>query len=513
MTRLRAVIWCAVSTKAQADEDKDSLPNQEREARVLCQREGWDVAEVLIVPGHSRRKIDIHEVAYEMQQKGITAYSRLIELWKMSGFDILVCWDGNRFGRSQTLHSHVIERTLDTGARIYVLTKGWVDESNKRMFIAMDGYASSSEIDKLIAAREMGLDKRVARGLPANHIPLSHMAVRDKSGKILRIEVDESKRRLFDDLAALLLEGVGWGDIERELYGRFGHINPATGRMYAIHTFYVRIMSPSWWGNASRHHRHKTGEWIFDAACPAPSRVVIHYGTHPPVWDGEEGERLKAELRRRFGIRGKTRPHHSHMFTGLLVCAGCGRKLIVRPTYRKTRVRIYWQCAMSWKQYDRLCSQGFLIRNDVIQGWVHDFLVRWLEDSNPDLVQSGPDQAKHIAGLEREIEQARKRLANLVEAQAGEDSYEIRRTYTDKIRAVGEQIDILKASLGSAQRMEESPDIVDERRRAYGELKAMGVDGFWALPPNKINQLLHRLLGRSRILVRDGNPVDVVARR
>ncbi len=52
---LRGVIWCAVSTKPQADEDeKDSLPQQEREGRTFCERENLEVVDVLVVPGHSR---------------------------------------------------------------------------------------------------------------------------------------------------------------------------------------------------------------------------------------------------------------------------------------------------------------------------------------------------------------------------------------------------------------------------------------------------------------------------
>jgi hypothetical protein len=37
---LRAIIWCAVSTKAQAENEKDSLPTQEADARAICERNG-----------------------------------------------------------------------------------------------------------------------------------------------------------------------------------------------------------------------------------------------------------------------------------------------------------------------------------------------------------------------------------------------------------------------------------------------------------------------------------------
>src|SRR5689334_9451085 len=129
MTGKRAVIWCAVSTKAQVD-DKDSLPTQESEARAFCDREGLEVVAVLLVPGHSRRYTDIHELAAAMRKQGIDAFDRLLDLWATRGFDVLVCRDGNRFARTQSLFSRVVEDTINIGATIYSLADGKVDKEN-----------------------------------------------------------------------------------------------------------------------------------------------------------------------------------------------------------------------------------------------------------------------------------------------------------------------------------------------------------------------------------------------
>src|SRR5260221_5596134 len=141
----RAVIWCAVSTKAQVnktnagDEDKDdkeSLPNQEEAGRELCRRNGWDVVEVLIVSGHSRRYIDIHKCARDMRKGGIVGFDRLLGLLGKQAFDVLIVRDGNRFARTQSLHAYVVESTIiDAEAKIYSFADGMVDEHNMRMFI------------------------------------------------------------------------------------------------------------------------------------------------------------------------------------------------------------------------------------------------------------------------------------------------------------------------------------------------------------------------------------------
>jgi hypothetical protein len=69
--------------------------------------------------------------------------------------------------------------------------------------------------------------------------------------------------------------------------------------------------------------------WAFDRSVETPPGVIIEYGTNLAVYTGEQAEIVQAELRRRFEIiRGKTRPHNTKMFTGLLLCGYCGYYMI-----------------------------------------------------------------------------------------------------------------------------------------------------------------------------------------
>src|SRR5947207_14393473 len=102
---LRAVIWCAVSTKEQTASEKDGLPSQEARGRELSDHNGWALVAVLRVPGHSRRYIDIHECARDMAVQGIDAFNQLLDLWAHTAFDVLIVRDGDRFARTQSLHA------------------------------------------------------------------------------------------------------------------------------------------------------------------------------------------------------------------------------------------------------------------------------------------------------------------------------------------------------------------------------------------------------------------------
>jgi hypothetical protein len=70
----RCLIWCAVSSRAQNEPDKISLSQQEADLRTLAQQHNWQVVEVMLVPGHSRRYIDFHELADDAAREGLMLF-------------------------------------------------------------------------------------------------------------------------------------------------------------------------------------------------------------------------------------------------------------------------------------------------------------------------------------------------------------------------------------------------------------------------------------------------------
>jgi DNA invertase Pin-like site-specific DNA recombinase len=196
----RALIWCAVSSRAQNEPDKISLPQQESDARALCVRNEWQIVDILRVPGHSRRYIDFHELAADAAEEGIDAFYRLKAHWEAKDFDVLIIRDGDRFARTQALHAYITEQIIKSGGTIFSLADGLIDERNYRMWIAMSGFKAAGEIDRLVKARDTAMTDLAKRGLPiTSRIPISHRAIRDeKTGKTIRLDVDERRRRLWD---------------------------------------------------------------------------------------------------------------------------------------------------------------------------------------------------------------------------------------------------------------------------------------------------------------------------
>jgi DNA invertase Pin-like site-specific DNA recombinase len=215
---LRAVVWCAVSTKAQAEEDKTSLLTQEREAREFCASNGWTIADVLVVPGHSRYIVDFYELAEKASDGGCDAFWRLRDHWKAKDFDILIARDADRFAREQAPIALIISSIIQAGARIYTFTDGWIDKTDYRFKGTMIGYRAASEVDNLMKKAAAAKDQLAKTGIYYNARPAwSHKVVRDELGKALSIVPDEEKQFIIENAARIVIEGFGWFHIKNSI--------------------------------------------------------------------------------------------------------------------------------------------------------------------------------------------------------------------------------------------------------------------------------------------------------
>lgn len=90
------------------------------------------------------------------------------------------------------------------------------------------------------------------------------------------------------------------------------------------------LYHPLTWGHVTRHAaggqagKEAVGAWSYRREQPNPA-AIIHWDAAPPVWAGEQGERMMAELDRRKRQHGRARhPRRVQWWTGLFVCGECG---------------------------------------------------------------------------------------------------------------------------------------------------------------------------------------------
>lgn len=512
--RLRAILGCAVSSPEQAQDEKQSLETQERLLREVAAREGWDVVDVLIIPGFSRRYYNFPEFMEASLREGHDAPSRLWQHWMRRDFDVLAWRYGNRFAREQSIFGEIVARTIDQGALMYTLQDGWIDKSNYRMFIAMGGYAAATEVDKLVAGRIEGMKRRAERGLRTGpSVVVSHLPVFDEKGKETGVRVDESKRQLWDDVATLLLEGVSWSTFEAELYNRFGHTRQ-DGRPYPTRAFYVLLHLPVFWGHTAWNYRPsgqtkitRQSFWPLEEGHEVPDGVTVYYNTHDPVYTGEQAEAVKAELkRRRDFMKGHASPRHTKPFTGLLVCEECGFLLSYygysKRNYEAYRCISHYFNPLHYPERAK-CSQRGQLSLKVIQEWIEDWLRPALQTRRAETLFRVQSTQARIEQLQSEVQDADKHLRNLVNRWADAEG-RAAAVLGEEVRRAEAHLEHLEQLLAAERAREhERAKVESQQQRALEQIAEMGLAAFWKQDRRIIHQQLVNLFGEWRMVVAD----------
>ena len=508
---IRAILWLAVSSPAQAAAEKVSLEEQERLGRAWVAAHGAELVAVLTVPGYSRSEADVLTAYEAFAAEGVFAYHDLRRLWQGKAFDVLWVYVHDRIARAPALYAQVMSNVVKSGARIFSHSDGWIDATNVDAFIAIGGYSASSYIRHMKQRSASGKDKLAERGLPSQRdVLFSHRVIRDVYGRALRVELDESRRRLWVDVAALLLENISWSKIEVELFNRFGHAGD-NHKLLPKGTIKAAIYNPTFWGHsARRYHTHARGAtlqmaWVYDETEPVPEGVLVYRDKLPPVYTGELAERIKAELRRREDIARGRGMHRTGRFTGLFVCGECSYTL----AYDRRDGRVYLLCnAKRVGHYNsRPCSQGRALTERSAQAYIDDLLRRALDAGSlqaaleMDAPEPDTGQAER---LRAEVADAENKLRRLILDKAAAD-IAIAYLYDEQLEHLSQQLARLKAESDRLeyQAQEGARQRITERR-VLDDLAAMTLEAFWQQPDYAINQLLHRLLGKRRFVVLNG---------
>jgi DNA invertase Pin-like site-specific DNA recombinase len=479
----RAVFFIAVSSEAQAGDDRESLPEQRRALDDAAARFGWRVTDVIEVPGFSRSFYTVREFVEAAALSDLPDALRLFDHWTRRDFDVLAAVNTTRLGRDQSILAEVIRRTIDAGARVYTVKDGWIDAQNQRMHIAMSGYATGAEMDELKRRRDFGIRGRVKRGLPVGEVPGTHLLLREANGRAIRLVVDETKRRLFDDIHHLVTaERVAYLDLESRLVER-GHAPMGSGVVYSwLRNVYTYGHS----GIGLNDRRGQRGwQWVYDPRVVPPPGVTIYRDTHEAVWSGEPAAVLYAELDRRHALTGLKRPKLARRYTGLCVCARCGRPM--RSMASLNARYHYLRCVDG-------CHKGSLPR-PVVDAFIAGFIEAIAAGATLDALlrppaDPRPDQA---ARLDAEIADATAQTRALIRKQATAPAA-LYSLYDDDLTALAARLDALHAERARLQARAARPvstPAPDTIQRAAA--------GFWNATEFTQNATLHMLLGHWRI--------------
>ena len=304
---MRAVVWSAVSSKPQAE--KDSLAQQQHDARAICEQRGWHVVAELEVPGHSRSSYwQYSEAARDME-----AYAELQHLAQSNAFDVLICRSYDRLGRSDSLLSQVLHLFRENAVQVFELNNPTTLAPIQEIRITTDELIKDafkrvsvqSELIELRRRHRRGMQARVKhKGLPSGELAYGYRYATDNTVPPVQIP-DEIA--IIRKVRELYLRGWGYGKVagwlnenkippRRAQYWRDGSV-----RKILRNPFYVGV--------------------IVYGAITAP-------GGHEPVWSPSEWVELRAEHARRTKTRGKS----ASVYSGIVRCRECGLRMIHNST-------------------------------------------------------------------------------------------------------------------------------------------------------------------------------------
>ncbi len=519
----RVLSWAGVSTTEQAKSERESLRSQKADNEAAAARFGWQIVAHLEVPGFSRGYLDLREFADDAAAQGINAGLELIEyLEGRKQFDIFMCRDADRFGRTMSLVTRISEDILyRLNKHIYTTANGQLigRGGGGNFWMAMKSMEARGEVDRLVARRAMGVSGRVKRGLMSGDIPATHKLIRDEKGRGLHLELVPEWVEIMHRAADLLLSGNATsGNLEYHLFHRYGIGNK--GRPFVRYYVMKRFFNPLTYGNTYTGHIVRSTEpslWFAEPGHAQPADLKeIHYNTTVAVFTGDLRTRvldyLADFIENRAGMGNKARSWHA----GLVVCAECGYAANVRSaTNRPPHVYRYLACSTVTRARDNMpdereCSNRTFLREDALQEYVNILLKRMIEAQSLALVTRSLDDVDTsalLAAANKRVDELNAKLLIAVKNMT-DANVAVRHIHEEVYKQLTIEYEDALAEVHKYVTHQRPPD-TRQQEAALSLITRLTLDAFWQQEPAVIRQTLRELLGGLRFAIEGGRVVGL----
>lgn len=206
----RAIIYTRVSH--DPDGRGRSVSEQERECRTDCQRQGWEVIEVLQ---------DNDRGASRWSRKDRPAYHRLAELLRNGAADVLVTWEASRAHRDLAAYVQLRDLCAERGVlwsysgRVYDLAR-----ADDRFSTGLDSLLSEKEAEQTRERVLRTVRANVVAGRPHGKIPYGYRREYDPLTREGRQIPDEETGPVVREIARRLLAGEALYGVAADLNAR-----------------------------------------------------------------------------------------------------------------------------------------------------------------------------------------------------------------------------------------------------------------------------------------------------
>jgi len=307
---VKALIYTRVS-----DDQRDgrSPAEQEAEARAVCDREGWDVVEVLSdAAGASRHS-----------RKARPGWDAAKALIAGEAVGVLVTWEASRAERKLSGVADLIDLCADHGVMLSYKGRTYDPASSADRFsIGLGGLVAAREADETSERVLRAMRQGAARGRPHGRLPYGYLreyAATSRKPELVRQYPHPTTGPVVGRIFAGYLAGTGTRSIATGLNAD-GIAAPKGGRWDDVAVRRV-LRNPAYAGR--RIHNGVMIDTVWDG--------------WEPIVDGETFDRVQARLDRQ-GERQVRQTATARLLTGVARCGVCGGRVRVvpRPGGRKT---------------------------------------------------------------------------------------------------------------------------------------------------------------------------------
>lgn len=482
----------------------------------VAEREGWDVIDVIRIPGFSRRYFTLRELVDAANEAGEPGPGQLEKHIDAADFDVMAVRSTNRFGREQSINAEVIGKVIRVvGAQIYSQMDGMIHRENFRAMAAITGYRDAGQVDELVRGRATGIIGNAKKGLPPSaRVPISHRLIRDpQTGKANHLELREELLPMWRDLATLVLTGISFNRLEYEMFERWGYGKQS--QPYAPNTFVRLLLNPVAWGHSVIRWRRQTaqisprGTWCLDNSELPPVGVDMFYDTHAPIYAGALAERIKAELRRRATVYNRHSQQQTNRFAGIAYCDECHWAMVYNVHHRPNKTHVYLRCNQRYNKYRHIwkCQQSLLLLESDVWRYLNDFLQDCLDKGEIAFEQQpAQDSAlRELGSLRSALQKLEHRRNRLIDELGDSDDDSVRMAYRQRIQTATADIERARAHVEALelQVTRQQKQTLDQQA-GLDFIRVVTLPGLWASDSLTVNQWLKRTLGTYRLRVRDG---------
>jgi DNA invertase Pin-like site-specific DNA recombinase len=362
--RLRVAVYCRISLARYGDLVKTE--RQEEDCRTLCDRLGWDVAEVFVDPNRSAWLRNRKRPGWNAMLQGIEA----------GRFDAIVVYHGDRLIRQPWDLELLLRIADEKGIRLASPTGTRnLDSADDRFVLRIEAAQACRESDNTSRRAKRAHEALAAKGVPRKGGKRPYGFEPDLT------TIRESEAAVIRELAGRILAGESTGSLVRDLNAR--GIPNASGSPWYHEGIRKLMCGPRLAGLATfRGEITGPGQW-------------------PAILERDTWESVRRLLLGKMALFPQATNARKHLLTNIALCGSCEASLAVRYNSRS-------ESLLAYGCINPACGQKVHRVMEPLDEYVIGRVLRRLSD--PQLwerVEAAPDD--NGAGAELEMLETRKR--------------------------------------------------------------------------------------------------------